>query len=143
MGSIIYRYIGYVLSEIRSIDRKGHVMRVVVVGATGRIGRFTVAALRAGGHEVVEVSRSKGVDVITGTGLSTAFTGADAVVDVTSNPAQDKAEIVDFFTTAARNVTAAAAAAGVDHYVLLSIVNVDEGHGGPHYLAKVAQERVV
>jgi len=118
-------------------------MRVAVVGATGRIGRFTVAALRAGGHQVAEISRSRGVDVITGDGLNTALTGAQAVVDVTSNPAQDEAEIVDFFTTAARNLTSAAKRAGVDHYVLLSIVNVDGGHGGAHYVGKVGQERVV
>ena len=118
-------------------------MRVAVVGATGRIGKFTVAALRAGGHQVAEISRSKGMDVITGDGLSAALTGAEAVVDVTSNSAQDEAEIVDFFTTAARNVTSAAKRAGVVHYVLLSIVNVDGGHGGPHYVGKVRQERVV
>jgi uncharacterized protein YbjT (DUF2867 family) len=118
-------------------------MRVAVVGATGRIGRFTVAALRDSGHEVVEISRAKGIDVIEGDGLGAALAGTQAVVDVTSNPAQDTAEVVDFFTTAARNVLAAATGAGVRHYVLLSIVNVDSGHGGSHYAGKLAQERVV
>lgn len=118
-------------------------MRIAVVGATGRIGRFTVAALRDYGHEVVEISRANGIDVIEGDGLGAALAGTQAVVDVTSNPAREEAEIVHFFTTAARNVLAAASAAGVEHYVLLSIVNVDSGHGGAHYVGKIAQERVV
>jgi uncharacterized protein YbjT (DUF2867 family) len=34
-------------------------MRIAVVGATGRVGRPTVAALDRTGHEPVEISRSR------------------------------------------------------------------------------------
>jgi uncharacterized protein YbjT (DUF2867 family) len=118
-------------------------MRVAVIGATGRIGSCTVAALHRGGHEVVEISRAKGIDVTTGDGLAAALAGVQAVVDVTSTPAMDEAEVVDFFTTATRNVLAAETEVGVSHHVLLSIVNVDSGHGGGHYAGKIAQERAV
>ena len=39
-------------------------------GATGRVGRHVVDVLRAGGHEVVAMSRASGVDVISGDGLA-------------------------------------------------------------------------
>ena len=41
-----------------------------VAGATGRVGRHVVDVLQAGGHDVMAISRSHGVDVITGDGLS-------------------------------------------------------------------------
>src|SRR5690606_12824385 len=45
------------------------VMRVAVTGATGNIGPLTVAALERDGHETVRLSRSLGVDLLTGEGL--------------------------------------------------------------------------
>ena len=53
-------------------------MRVAVAGATGRIGRLTVAALERAGHEPVRISRGAGVDAYTGNGLDDALRGADA-----------------------------------------------------------------
>ena len=44
-------------------------MRVAVAGATGHIGALTAAALARGGHDVVHVSRSLGVDLLTGDGF--------------------------------------------------------------------------
>jgi hypothetical protein len=44
--------------------------RIAVAGATGRVGRHVVDVLQAGGHDVMAISRSHGVDVITGDGLS-------------------------------------------------------------------------
>jgi len=46
--------------------------RIAVAGATGRVGRHVVDVLRGGGHDVVAISRSNGVDVITGDGLRAA-----------------------------------------------------------------------
>ena len=37
-------------------------MRIAVVGATGRIGRITVAALERVGHETVRIGRTQGVE---------------------------------------------------------------------------------
>ncbi len=40
--------------------------RFAVAGATGKVGRHTVDVLEGRGHDVVPISRSTGVDVITG-----------------------------------------------------------------------------
>jgi uncharacterized protein YbjT (DUF2867 family) len=52
-------------------------MRIAVAGATGNIGARTVSALESNGHEAIRISRSLGVDLTTGEGLtrrSTALT---------------------------------------------------------------------
>jgi uncharacterized protein YbjT (DUF2867 family) len=88
-------------------------MRVAVVGATGRIGSLTVAALQRDGHEVVPISRTHGVDVVAGTGLDDALATVDTVVDTTSTNAAAEAEAVGFFTTATANLLAAGQRTGV------------------------------
>lgn len=118
-------------------------MRVAVVGATGRIGTHTMAALQAAGHDAIPVSRSTGVDVYAGTGLPDALAGVDAVVDTSNTSAREEAEIVDFFVTSTRNLLAAEHEAGVRHHVALSIVGIDHGQPVAHYAGKRAQERLV
>ena len=118
-------------------------MRIAVAGATGRIGRLTTAALEAAGHQTVPLSRHAGIDAYTGSGLADAMAGADAVIDVTNNPSQDLAEIVDFFGTVTKNLLAAGEKAGVRHHVLLSIVGLDHNSRAPHYAGKREQERLV
>ena len=118
-------------------------MRVAVAGATGRIGRHTIAALKGAGHQAVPLSRADGVDAYTGSGLAEALAGADAVIDVINNPSQDKAEIVDFFGATTKNLLAAGERAGVRHHVLLSIVGLDHNTRAPHYAGKREQERLV
>lgn len=116
-------------------------MRIAVMGATGRIGRFTVEALTQLGHETVPISRSTGVDAYTGAGLDEALAGVDVLVDVTNTRSQDEAEIVDFFGTITGNLLAAEERAGVRHHVLLSIVGIDHDQHVPHYAGKREQER--
>jgi uncharacterized protein YbjT (DUF2867 family) len=118
-------------------------MRVAVVGATGRVGSETVPKLDEQGHETVAISRAAGVDARTGDGLEAALEGVDVVIDASNTPSRDQAEIVDFFSTATRNLLAAEEQAGVGHHVLLSIVGLDNGQRGPHYEGKRAQERLV
>ena len=118
-------------------------MRITVVGASGLIGTKVVELLRAGGHEVTAASRSTGLDVLTGDGLADALAGADALIDVTNSRSFEADAVMDFFTRSATNIAAAAKAAGVDHYVVLSIVGVDGLPDSPYMRAKVAQERVV
>ncbi|MET8337437.1 SDR family oxidoreductase [Streptosporangium canum] len=118
-------------------------MRIAVAGATGNIGALTVAALERGGHDVVRVSRSLGVDLSTGDGLDDALAGVEAVVDVTNGPAAGPAEAVAYFGTATRNLLAAEERAGVRHHVLLSIAAVDRVEGNAHYAGKREQERLV
>ncbi|BBJ46925.1 hypothetical protein SSPO_096430 [Streptomyces antimycoticus] len=114
-------------------------MRVVVAGATGLIGSRTVARLRDHGVEVVPVSRGEGVDVSTGRGLDQALRAADVVVDVTDAPSRDEGVGTEFFTTATGNLLKAATAAGVEHYVALSVVAADRVGSG-YFRAKAAQE---
>lgn len=57
-------------------------MKIAVIGATGTAGRKVVQQLsaQAQGHEAVEVSRTKGVDVTTGEGLEEALAGVEVAV---------------------------------------------------------------
>jgi putative NADH-flavin reductase len=56
-------------------------MKIAVAGATRRVGRHLVDDLEARGHEVVPMSRSSGVDVITGEGLAQALESVDCIID--------------------------------------------------------------
>jgi uncharacterized protein YbjT (DUF2867 family) len=118
-------------------------MRIAVAGATGNIGTLTVTALERDGHDVVRISRSLGVDLVTGDGLDTALNGVEAVVDATNGPAGDRAETVAYFGAATRNLLAAEERAGVRHHVLLSIAGMDRIEGNAHYAGKREQERLV
>jgi uncharacterized protein YbjT (DUF2867 family) len=118
-------------------------MRVAVVGATGQVGSYSVAALERAGHDVVRISRSTGVDVHSGTGLVETLAGVDAVIDAGNTRSQDEAEIIDFFGTTSRNLLAAEQRAGVRHHVLVSIVGLDNGQRVAHYSGKREQERLV
>jgi uncharacterized protein YbjT (DUF2867 family) len=118
-------------------------MRIAVAGATGHIGALTVSALDGRGHDAVRLSRSLGVDCLTGAGLDEALEGVGAVVDVTNITATDRAETVASFGTITRNLLAAEQRAGVRHHVLLSIVGIDRVEGNAHYAGKREQERLV
>src|SRR5689334_5743471 len=104
-------------------------MRIAVAGATGNIGKLTVAALERDGHDVVPVSRSLGVDLMTGEGLDKALDGVEAVVDAISSNAVDRDESVAYFGTTTRNLLAAEERAGVRHHVLLSIIGIHKVEG--------------
>jgi uncharacterized protein YbjT (DUF2867 family) len=120
-----------------------HAMRIAVVGATGLVGRRTADALEHGGHIVVPVSRSTGVDLLTGAGLEKALDGVDAVVDVTNTLAADPVEAERFFERATSNLLAAEERAAVGHHVVLSIVGLDRIRGNGHYHGKRRQEALV
>ncbi|GAB3883061.1 SDR family oxidoreductase [Microbispora bryophytorum] len=118
-------------------------MRIAVAGATGNIGKLTVAALERDGHDVVRVSRSLGVDLMTGEGLDKALDGVEAVVDAISSNAVDRDESVAYFGTTTRNLLAAEERAGVRHHVLLSIIGIHKVEGNAHYAGKREQESLV
>ena len=117
-------------------------MRIAIAGGTGTVGAPTVEAVRTAGHEPVVLSRSTGVDLVTGDGLDAALDGVDAVIDTANVSTLSADAATAFFTAASHNLIAAATRAGVRHVVLLSIVGIDRM---PHdyYAGKVAQERVV
>jgi uncharacterized protein YbjT (DUF2867 family) len=105
-------------------------MKVAVAGATGRVGRHAVEVLNERGHEVIAISRSAGVDVITGNGLADAMTGVDAVIDAATGPSPGEEQATRFFTTAARNLAQAAERAGARRMVVVSIIGTDQAAGG-------------
>ncbi len=118
-------------------------MRITVFGASGQIGSQVCALLRSEGHEVVEASRNTGVDVLTGTGVAESLQDAHVLVDVLNSPSFDDGPVLEFFSTATRTIIDAAKAAGVAHYVALSIVG-DTGLPDSGYMrAKVAQETLI
>lgn len=112
--------------------------KVAVAGATGRLGPPTVEILRARGHEVVPISRSAGVDVISGEGLAAALEGVDLIIDAATGPTPEGA--AEFFTTSARNLQQVGAERGVDGILVVSIIGTDHFDVG-YNAAKVAQER--
>ncbi|ROP42555.1 SDR family oxidoreductase [Saccharothrix texasensis] len=118
-------------------------MKIAVVGGTGAVGRRVVEAVAGAGHEPVVLSRSGGVDLLTGAGLDEALAGAEAVVDV-SNPAnwQRLDEVERFFTEGTGHLVEAARRAGARHLVVLSIVGSDVVDLD-YYLAKRRQEALV
>jgi uncharacterized protein YbjT (DUF2867 family) len=118
-------------------------MKITVVGASGLIGTKVVGLLEGEGHEVVAASRSSGVDVLTGDGLAGALSGANVLVDLLNSPSFEDDPVMEFFTASTTNLVAAATAAGVNHYVALSIVGVDGLPDSGYMRAKVMQENII
>jgi uncharacterized protein YbjT (DUF2867 family) len=114
--------------------------RIAVAGATGRVGRHVVDLLGEQGHDAVAISRSNGVDVITGDGLAQALDGVEVVIDVATGPSPEREAATEFFTTAARNLHEAGERAGVERMVVVSIVGTDRYVGG-YGAAKIEHER--
>ena len=114
--------------------------KFAVAGATGRLGRHVVDVLVESGHEVVPISRSKGVDVITGEGLKEALEGVTSVIDVSTPATPDGA--AEFFEVSARNLMEAGEEAGVKRITLVSIVGADRFSAG-YNAAKIVQEKAL
>jgi uncharacterized protein YbjT (DUF2867 family) len=117
-------------------------MKIAVAGSTGRVGRHVVDVLEARGYDVVAISRSVGVDVVTGDGLAGALAGVECVIDATSGPSPDQEAATAFFTAAARNLQEAGDRAGVGRIVVVSIIGIDRFTAG-YMAAKVAHERAM
>jgi uncharacterized protein YbjT (DUF2867 family) len=119
--------------------------KIAVAGATGRLGSHLVELLESSGHDVVSISRSNGVDVITREGLDEALVGVDTIVDAATGPSPEEDAATQFFLTAACNLQDAGERAGVRRIVVVSIIGCDRFTGGGafggYYVAKVAQER--
>src|SRR3954470_11423331 len=118
-------------------------MKIVVIGGTGLIGSKLVTQLREHGHEAVPASPNTGVDVLTGVGVADALQGASVVVDVSNSPSLEEKAVMAFFTTSTRNLLKYAAAAGVKHYVALSVVGTERILDSPYLRAKSAQETLI
>ncbi len=115
-------------------------MTILVTGGTGTLGRPTVSLLRAAGQEVRILSRTAGPDrfigdVTTGDGLAEALDGVSTVLHLATSAGRKDVEQT-------RTVVDAARAAGVTHFVYISIVGVDR-IPYPYYRAKLQSERII
>jgi uncharacterized protein YbjT (DUF2867 family) len=124
-------------------------VKVAVAGGTGTLGAPLVAELGRRGDEVLALSRTAGgelpagvahrrVDLSSGEGLAEALAGVEVVVDA-ANTSPSEGEALVAIT---RRLLDAAAAAGVRHFVGVSIVGCDRVPI-PYYRAKVAQEEAI
>jgi uncharacterized protein YbjT (DUF2867 family) len=118
-------------------------MKLVIVGGTGLIGSKLIVKLREHGHEAVPASPDTGINTLTGMGLAEVLQGASVIVDVSNSPSFADAAVMEFFTTSTRNLLKYAAAAGVRHYVALSVVGTERIHDSPYLRAKNAQETLI
>ena len=118
-------------------------MKVVIIGGTGLIGRKVAAKLQSDGHDVMAASPSTGVNSLTGEGLKEVLHGANVVVDVTNSPSFEDNAVLDFFRTSTGHLLSAAAAAGVSHYVALSVVGSDRIRDSGYLRAKRVQEGMI
>jgi uncharacterized protein YbjT (DUF2867 family) len=118
-------------------------MKIVVIGGTGLIGSKLVTTLTADGHEAVPASPDTGVDTLTGEGVNEVLAGADVLVDVSNSPSFDDQAVLDFFTTSTTTLIAAARAAGIRHYVALSVVGTQRLAESGYFRAKIAQEQLI
>lgn len=114
-------------------------MTILVTGGTGNLGRPTVAALRAAGHDVRVLSRTAGEgrtagDLATGAGLVEALRGVDTVLHLATSRSKDIGQT----TTLLRAVRSA----GVGHLVYISIVGVDRVPYA-YYADKLACEHAI
>jgi uncharacterized protein YbjT (DUF2867 family) len=118
-------------------------MKLVIIGGTGLIGSKLVRMLRDRGHDAVPASPDTGVNTLTGEGLAAILQGASVVVDVSNSPSFEDTAVMNFFTTSTRNLLTFAAAAGVKHYVALSVVGTERIPDSPYLRAKNAQESLI
>ncbi|MEH6607886.1 MAG: NmrA family NAD(P)-binding protein [Halioglobus sp.] len=123
-------------------------MTILVIGATGNVGRPTVAGLLEKGAAVRALSRSEenlaklpaGVegtlgDLESGAGLEAACVGVERLFLIVSNGETE--------TVRGLRAVQAAIAAGVKHIVYLSVGNPNKEPGIPHYLAKLPVEQTI
>jgi len=129
-------------------------MNILVTGGTGTLGRHVVRTALGAGHGVRVQSRRprsenarledsltvewRQADLASGDGVPEAVAGVDAVVHAAHDPR--KPQLVDVGGT--RRLVEAARAAGVGHFIYVSIVGVDRIPFG-YYRAKVEAEQIV
>ena len=117
--------------------------RIAVPGATGRLGRHIVDVLEELGHDVVPISRSLGVDVVTGEGLAQALEGVETVIDASAYPLNEQGPATEFFVASSRNLHRLGARAGAQRLVVVSIIGIDRFSAGFLAAKKVHEQEVL
>ncbi len=118
-------------------------MKVAVAGGTGVVGGYAAEAAEVAGHDVVVLSRARGVDIRRGDGLPAALEGGEVVIDALNSPSVAPTAAGEFFRDTSRRLQEAGSAAGVGHIVTLSIIGIDRAPDYGYYRAKLAQEQTV
>src|SRR3990172_3202894 len=124
--------------------------RALITGGTGVLGRELIPRLAAAGWTVRVLSRRAApaeggptewaqAQIATGEGLAEAVTGVDVIVHCASSPFRRTRE-ADVEGT--RRLVDTAKAAGVAHFVYISIVGIDR-IPLPYYKHKLAVERLI
>ena len=103
-------------------------MKVLVTGATGYVGAAVVRRLEADGHAVRPFSRASGGDIANPASVEEAMDGVDAAVNLVAI-LEGSPELFDQVVAGgARNIVAAARAAGVRRVLHMSALGVTEKH---------------
>ncbi|MCZ4330053.1 SDR family oxidoreductase [Castellaniella denitrificans] len=118
-------------------------MNIVIIGGTGLIGRKLSARLEQAGHAVLAAAPSSGVNSVTGEGLDRALAGAEVLIDVTNAPSFEEDAVMAFFRASTGNLLRAGRAAGIRHYVALSVVGSERLPESGYFRAKIAQEALI
>jgi uncharacterized protein YbjT (DUF2867 family) len=132
-------------------------MKILVTGGTGFVGPAIIHALRAEGRDVRALVRrperasnltALGVELAAGdvTDPGTLKTAVDGCTHVVHLVALIKGRPDDFqrvMTIGTQNVVAAAKAAGVERFVLMSALGTTDEPEVPYYAAKLAEEHEV
>jgi uncharacterized protein YbjT (DUF2867 family) len=103
-------------------------MKLLVTGATGYVGTAIVRRLEADGHEVRPFSRSAGGDISDPAAVARAMEGVDAAVNLVAILEGSAEQFERVVAGGARNVVAAAKAAGVRRLLHMSALGVTEEH---------------
>jgi uncharacterized protein YbjT (DUF2867 family) len=124
-------------------------MKIAVVGGTGTLGSILTSELAGAGHDVLALSRSvralppgtehRSIDLTSGAGLDAALAGIEVVLDASNSGPRNAAPVLVEGTD---RLLQASAAAGVGHYVGISIVGCDRVPTA-YYAVKVEQEKTV
>ena len=118
-------------------------MNIVIIGGTGLIGRKLSARLRQADHRVLAAAPSSGVNSVTGEGLDQALQGAEVLIDVTNAPSFEDSAVMAFFRASTGKLLRAGRAAGIRHYVALSVVGSERLPESGYFRAKIAQESLI
>jgi uncharacterized protein YbjT (DUF2867 family) len=115
-------------------------VKIAVAGGSGGVGRYVVEAAGRAGHDVTVLSRSTGVDLLSGVGLQAALANVEVIIDTINTSSTSRAKAMTFFTEATRHLQTAGAAQNVDRLVTLSIVGLERARSYGYYTAKLEHE---
>jgi uncharacterized protein YbjT (DUF2867 family) len=117
---------------------------ILVTGGTGTLGRLTVSKLRDKGYMIRVLSRhsreaKEGIEYVTGDlatdeGIEAAVAGAEIIVHCAGSSKGDEVK--------AQNLVRAAAQAGTQHLVFISVVGADRANFA-YFKSKLASEKVI